>query len=232
MRNIEIFKQYVLEQYPKEACGYVEDEVFYAVENVASDPVNFFLFPEEISFTIADKDVTIIHSHTMETWENDPRTPSLEDMIAQKNTGHTFGIVHTDGTIVSDILYFGPPQETSLIGRKYLHNVNDCFTIARDFYWQFFNIDIGINPRKADWEEWNPNYILQNYIGMGFSEVSELQFGDALLFCISSTIPNHIGIYLDNDRFVHHLYRRTSEEDSLQKWKRQLVKILRHKDVR
>jgi proteasome lid subunit RPN8/RPN11 len=229
MKNLQDFQEYVLSRYPQEACGLLINDTFYSTENVAEDPVNFFKFSEKASKRLArlQTPYCILHSHTAETFEHDPRAPSEEDMQCQKNSDVPWGIVHCDGENVTDILWFGPPSDSELEGRNYIPNVQDCFTIARDYIWQQRQLDIGTHPRPADWETWNPHYITMNYASLGFVEVSEPEEGDIVLFSIGSQYINHIGVYLGSGVFIHHLYNRCSAKDSLSKWKRQLIKTLR-----
>jgi proteasome lid subunit RPN8/RPN11 len=228
MKNIEEFKTYVLSKYPEEACGVIVEEVFYAKENIHPSPLDNFMFSQEDTVNLLDIDYSIIHSHTANSFKVDPRTPSFEDMVGRENTQVPWGIVHCDGESVTDILYFGQVNTEKLVGRDYISNVFDCFTLARDFFYKEFSIDIGLHPRPSDWEEWNPHYISHNYSKTGFTEqTGELEFGDILLFSISSRQINHIGIYLEPDKFIHHLHSRKSSEDSISRWSKHLVKTIR-----
>ena len=231
MKNIEDFKKYILSCYPQEGCGVIIEDIFYPITNTHPDPADKFLFSEEDTLNLIDKTYSIIHSHTMDRFTSDPRTPSHEDMIGKDNTQVPWGIVHCDGETVSDILYFGDINREDLIGRSYISNVFDCFTIARDFLYTNFGVDIGVHPRPPEWEEWNPHYISQTYKNLGFIDnLGKPEFGDILLFSISSRQINHIGIYLEGDKFLHHLHNRKSCEDSISKWSNHLVKTIRLKD--
>lgn len=229
MKNYEEFQQHVISCYPQEACGVVVNDTYYPTENVHSDPVNYFKFSEaaEKKVALLQEPYKILHSHTMESFTLDPRIPSEEDMIGQKVSGVPWGIVHCDGANVSNILWFGPPSELDLVGRSYIPNVQDCFTLTRDYFWKEFKKDIGSHPRPADWESWNPHYISQTYAQLGFEQINTEEKGDVLLFAIGSRTINHIGIYLGSGLFVHHLYNRTSSLDTLAKWHRQHVTTLR-----
>ena len=229
MKNLQVFKDYICACYPQEACGIIQNNEFIPVENNHNDPLNYFSFPLEITqeLLLSGEDYYIIHSHTMESFSNDPRVPSIEDMEGQRNSGKEWGIVHCDGDNVTEILWFGKPSKEDLLGRIYIPNVYDCFTLARDFIFRERGIDVGTHPRPANWEEWNPHYIEQTYQSLGFIDVKEPKYGDILLFSIGSRWINHIGIYTKEDTFIHHLFQRKSSEDSLKKWQRQLYKIIR-----
>ncbi len=232
MVNLEDFHKHILECYPQEGCGFIVDDIFYPVANVHSDPTENFLFPEDISFSLCDKEYKILHSHTMLTFKDDPRTPSYTDMRGMDVTKMPWGIVHCDGENVTDILWVNGSEITELLGRSYICNVYDCFTLANDYYRLNYNINFGIHPRPPDWQSWNPHYINQTYSKLGFTEVESPKVGDILLFAIGSGYNNHIGIYIGEGKFIHHLHKRKSEEDNLHKWKNHLYKALRHKDVK
>ena len=228
MKNYDEFVKHVLDCYPQEACGVVKEDIFYPLENIHSNPADNFLIDEHITYSLLGKKYKILHSHTMETYVDDPRTPSYEDMLGQRNTQVPWGIVHCDGENVTDILWLEDETITELEGRTYIHNVYDCFTLARDWYRLNRNIDFGTHPRPADWQRWNPHYIEQNYEKLGFVPSIAHAEGDILLFSIEACYPNHIGVYLGNGEFLHHLHGRKSRKDNISKWKRQLVKVLKY----
>lgn len=229
VQNIDYLREYVVSCYPQEAVGYVEREMFFPLENVHPDPVDHFLVGEGDGFMLAGKDYILIHSHCMTSFKNDPRTPSLADMQGQKDTAKLWGIVHCDGENVSEILYFGLPTDDPLLGRTYIRNVYDCFSLARDYY-HTKDIVAPNLPRPPDWEEWNPYLMVRGLEQTKFKEVPKgmVQEGDLLVFKVASPQPNHLGIALGGDVFVHHLYNRVSCRDSLKKWHNQFIKVLRY----
>lgn len=232
MQNIEEFHKHVIEEYPKEAVGILKEDIYIPYVNVHPEPIGNFLLEQEVSFSLMDdRDYTLLHSHTTVNYDGtDPRVPTLHDMATQKNLGVSCGIVHCDGEAVSDILYFGPPSDTPLRGREYIHNVYDCFTLGRDFYWQNYGIDVGSFPRPLDWQGWNPHSMEHNYEKLGFVKVrrEDVAYGDTILYRLGSVYANHISICLGNNTILHHLYERLSGEDSLSKWDRQFVNALRY----
>jgi proteasome lid subunit RPN8/RPN11 len=227
---MEKLRSHAIECYPQECVGVIIDNTYIPKENTHNDPINSFSLSEKDSLELSTINYALIHSHTCEKFTEDPRTPSHEDMLGQKNTDVPWGIIHCDGQNISQILWIEDGIILPLLRRKYIPNVTDCFTLARDYYRINYNIDFGTHPRPPNWEEWNPYYIEQNYLKQGFYEVQEPQVGDILLFNIASHKINHIGVYIGNNRFLHHLYARESCEDvSLSKWHKQLKKILRYK---
>lgn len=229
--NIDKFREHVLGCYPQEAVGYVVEGIYFPLENVHPDPVDNFLVSESDSFTLLELDYTLAHSHCMASFKEDPRTPSLSDMQGQKDTAVLWGIVHCDGENVSEILYFGKPTLVPLLGRSYIRNVYDCFTLSRDYYAQK-RILTNECPRPPNWEEWNPYFLLQELEKTPFEEIPKENVveGDLLVFRIAAPQPNHFGIALGGDKFMHHLANRVSCVDSISKWHNQYIKALRYRE--
>jgi len=233
MINIDYFKQCVIDKYPFEEIGYIDSSTnaYVSLENIQSDPLNNFQLSEKDSLFLAmNPSYDIIHSHTTETFTEDPRIPSYNDMICKKNLQNRMGIVHCDGENVTDILYFGEINKEPLLGRGYLSNIFDCFTLARDYFYNKFSVDLGLHPRPPEWEEWDKYYIQNTYMDVGFVSipVNKLNINDVILFSIGSTVPNHIGIVTGKNTFIHHLRNRKSSEDSIQKWSKQIHSVLRY----
>jgi hypothetical protein len=230
--NYEFMEKYIADHYPQEAVGVIIDFTFVPLTNIADDPSNFFKVSREEFDLYRANAQALIHSHCHNKWDplHDPRTPSYEDMLCQENMAIPFGIVHTTGEYISQILWFGTDEIIELLDRDYISNVYDCFTLARDYYRLKYDIDFGLHPRPADWEEWNPHYIEQNYRNLGFVEIdgTECEPGDIILFSIVSRNINHIGIVINDSKFIHHLFNRKSCEDKIERWSRQIVKYLRH----
>lgn len=232
MKNLQTFKKEVLNCYPKEACGVVIADKFIAYPNEHPDPLNNFMFAEKVSKELAlgDTPYSVVHSHTKEIFLDDPRTPSHEDMKGQRNTGVQWGIVHSDGENITDILWFGKPSEKPYLGRSYISNVYDCYTLVRDIYFKEYKKDLGSHPRPADWQDWNPHYIDTHYGDMGFKEIApkDCRKNDILGFAIGTPYINHLGICQDSKNFFHHLHERRSAIDSINKWRKQLHKVFRY----
>ena len=230
MNNLEEFKQHVQECYPQEACGLVIDSIFLPMANVAEEPVDSFRMEQGTFLAYENRIDCIVHSHTYISPDKDPRTPSLADLSLAKTTTLPMGIIHTDGNIVSDVLYFNTRVPEPLLDRPYIAGVYDCYTIVRDFLILEYQYFLDILPRPHNWEEWDKMYMLNNLDNQGLKKIPsgvELVRGDVLVLRIGSTLPNHVGIYTGNGKFIHHLNRRVSMEDTLEKWDRQIYSSYR-----
>lgn len=229
--EIDKWNQYVLECYPNEACAIVVEGKVIFMDNVAEDPAHTFTIDPVQYWQHKDKMEAILHSHicSIDSPEViDPRIPSKADMIAQHNTGLWWGISATEGESVSAILWFGKDRGEPYEGREFIYNVNDCLELARDYYRRELGYEIPAEPRFWDWYE-TENLFEEKFSEKGFVEVprSEIQKDDLVLFSIGHRKINHIGIYLGDDKVLHHLVRRLSFSETLSKWDRQITKVLR-----
>ena len=240
IHNHTEFEKHILDCYPQEACGVLYQNKFTVVENIHPNPLNNFLFPEHVTESLLGKeDYRILHSHTFLQGNYDLRIPSKDDMINQQNGNVEWGIVHCDGENVSEPLWFGFPSKEELLMRPYVPKIFDCFTLARDYYQQERGLTFPDIPRDVDWESENPNLMKDKCKEFGFTEISigkEIKVHDLLLFNINSSYANHVGIYVDKGfdmeypekDFIHHLLERKSCLDNLERWKRNLIGVLRY----
>lgn len=228
--NIAELQAHMLTCYPQEGCGIVVENKFIPLANEADNPAENFKISDDVYFLYKETLQGVIHSHTMQKFELDGRTPSHSDMQGAEATELPWGIVHCDGENVSDLLWFNTEEITPLINRTYIPNVYDCFTLSRDYYRLHYNYDVGIHPRPPKWEEWDITYIANAYLKYNFKVLNPsepLQVSDVLLFKIGLGYPSHIGIVTGENTFIHHLYNKKSCEDRISKWNRQLVTRLR-----
>ena len=122
------------------------------------------------------------------------------------------------------------------LGRPYVDGVADCYGLVRDVYKVEYGIQLRNYARPLGFDHEGLNLLAENFQREGFEAlnipISLLEPGDGLLFQLASDLPNHVGIHVDQGRFLHHLYRKSSSQDFLDlRWQRRLVSIVRHPDV-
>lgn len=127
-----------------------------------------------------------------------------------------------------------------LLGIKYKAGKNDCYGLAFDLYKDVLNIKLKNFARPEGFYQHKDLQIINDlmfadrWINKGLN-TKLLQFGDVLAFCIGSKegVANHLGIYVGNGMFIHHLLNRMSvEEPLLDKWKTRLLMIGRHPETK
>lgn len=232
-QELDKWNAHCVEQYPNEACALVVDNKVIIVPNQADDKEHTFAIKVQDFWQYHDKIQAVLHSHCVDTAKPlllDPRTPSKADMTGQKNHGVWWGITATEGEETTPILWFGFDRGEPYEGRTFIHNVADCFELVRDYYRREYSHEIGQYCRQWDWFE-TENLFDDYFTAEGFVEVSidQIEPGDVVFFGIRSEKTNHIGVYVGNDRFLHHLTNRFSEYDTLARWRRHVLRVVRRK---
>lgn len=226
---LEASQKHAEEEFPKESVGLVINNKYVPMKNIHSDPENHFkLHKSSVAAAAKEGEIqAVIHSHNI-TFDNDTKTsvhpphPSFDDMECQIAWGIPFGIQLVNNLGAGNIIWWGDgvprmPYE----GRVYLHGVNDCYSILKDYYNQELKIKLPEFARHDYWwerkdSEGNNNLYLSNAIEQGFVQVklSEIKPNDVILCTIRSEVPNHALIYLGGDEVLHHLTLNASRKES------------------
>lgn len=232
------FRQHVLDCYPKEACGFVINNLFVPADNCAENPEKDFRISAEQYLAASKLGIqAILHSHPYKLGESnaefDPCTPSMSDLQGQQDTNVPWGIVATEGEGITEPVWFGMDPPPPLEGRQFLHNVYDCYTLVRDYYNLNHGLKLKVYPRPANWQDYDQNIYENHYRDEGFLPVEgEPKAGDAIFFKVMTrSYVDHAGIYLGDDTFIHHQHNRLSTKERLSKWKKHIAYFVRHKDL-
>lgn len=101
-----------------------------------------------------------------------------------------------------------------LVGKEFVHGSDDCYGIGRKFYRNNWGIELTDYARPDGWWDAGMNLYMDNFYAEGFRLVDEpihkIKPGDALLVAVRSSVPNHAGYYLGDNKILHHLYGRLS----------------------
>ncbi|MGZ6477654.1 MAG: C40 family peptidase [Bdellovibrionales bacterium] len=228
--NKKIFFDYALSQMPNEACGVIVIEKGRERLVVCK---NKSIFNDQFSMDSADyakaslmgEVIGIVHSHV-----NLASTPSEADKVSCEATGLEWFICSVPNGAWSEFKPSG--YEAPLIGRTWAHGVLDCYSLVRDLYKKELKIDLIDFDREVEfWEKGFDLYCDENFKKAGFVDVpfSDLRKYDGILMKIKSKVINHAGVYLGDDKFIHHLMRRLSSRDVFAGYYRKhTVKIVRH----
>jgi proteasome lid subunit RPN8/RPN11 len=231
-------KLHAEEERPYEACGFVistKDRGIEKVirgENKSERPHENFLLSANsfIKASELGEIIAIYHSHV----DQDER-PSTHDVVACNRLEKTWIIY----SLITDTFKFIYPEgkDVPLLGREFVFAVQDCFTLIKDYY-----KELGVIIPNY---EYDPFYVrnfwdkgLNPYVELleenGFSRVhfKDAKEKDLLLFCIGSRVPNHSGIYVGNNKMLHHMDRRLSCIDLLGNyWRDVMHGCYRHRSL-
>lgn len=231
--------QYVRDEsikaYPHEAIFLLtEEKGLYKVTNVADDTTKEFRVSSgDMQHALTENLLAVIHSHP----DFEP-CPSEADMHSQLAVDVTYGICATDGVNATNINYWGGIEKAPLIGRGFIHGIQDCYSLIKDYYESELNIELNEFPRS--WEWWNKGQDLysSNVIDEGFIRVDEPQMGDMIFMQIRSDVPNHGAIYVGNDLILHHITSskavdetRISTQEPIYRYHNFITHYYRHKSM-
>lgn len=109
----------------------------------------------------------------------------------------------------------------SYLARHYALKRSDCISLVAEWLDDHNSTDFlsgYYNMRNRDFLRYYKLGMRLWYEDHGFKEVDSLQIGDCLVYgdSVTDTIPNnHVGIYVDNNKILHHLPGRFSSIDNI-----------------
>lgn len=229
-------KEHAVREYPKESCGVIVDNDYIPCENLHPEPYKAFRidpgFTSEL--IIAGKLQAIVHSHP-----DGPDHPSEADAQAQIDMDLIWGIVPVFGdgdtaTHANPIVWWGDQLPTPpLLGRKFIWHVFHCYQLYRDWWWVNRGIRFALYPCSVDFIDEGRNPFVEHverthHVNLGKPQITELEIGDMVLGRLRGRYPNHCGIYVGNDTFLHHPSGGASCEASLLRWWPRIDLVFRH----
>lgn len=125
-----------------------------------------------------------------------------------------------------------------LLGRRYLAGKDDCYGLAVNLYRDVYGLPLTDFARPDGW--WNePDFdLISDMVDVDRWRLKPinprgLKPGDGLVFSVlRSGRANHVGVYVGNSMFIHHLFGSIScEEALLPKWTSRLLMVLEHPEV-
>jgi proteasome lid subunit RPN8/RPN11 len=222
---------------PLECCGFIlHANNSYQLFRCEPHSAEYFTIPPHKFAEAAYQGdiVAIYHSHT-----NGTSKPSNLDRMACTYTGYNWVIYDVDN---DDFNVIPPEDEVELIGREYVFNLFDCYSLVRDTIRQFTGIQIPDFDR-GDFEALNQdstwNKFREGYESAGFRPLQDgepLQNFDAILMALDSPSgnPNHCGVMVDvnRSRMYHHVYGRLSQCSIYGSYYRKITTdVVRHKEL-
>ena len=221
----EILK-YLLSEYPNEGCGIILNKLgklkWIPCKNISEFPdKQFKICPKEYVKATLQGDIhAIVHSHVK---------GSCKPSDADKNQSDYLQIPYIIYSIPEGEKYEYTPKykEKPLLGREYEFNKQDCWTLVRDYYKQNFNIVLPMLEFEDYFYKKGINYFEDLIEPWGGVEVKSPQKGDIIYFQIQSNIPNHCGVYLGQDKFIHARRKHLSCTDFLPRWRKYIKSYIR-----
>lgn len=234
--------------YPAECCGLIIDGAYHRCTNIATLGQFEIDANEYIALAKMGEVQAIVHSHP----DGEP-LPSEVDQVQMGLHGIDWvicGFGHSaTGEPYCKIKRHKPKSYVSpLLGREYIHGLQDCYSLVRDYYSRELDISLPDFVRADDWwedENHEPLYE-RNFEKAGFVKVDSLQKHDVILCRVGRTHHiNHALVFLGDGKLssektaavvgdslvIHHPHGALSRREIYgENWQRRTVLVVRHKD--
>ncbi len=240
---------HALDCYPAECCVVIVGGKYLPCINTAKGNEQFVICPKDFAKAESIGDIqAIVHSHP-----DGGVLPSDLDKLQIELHGVPWVIVAVSKQDYADEPAFGiykpcgyrPP----LLGRNYIHGVQDCYAIVRDFYSRELGIIINDYERTDAWWEdasheplYEKHFAKEGFIAV---DMQDVRYGDVLLCRLGRTHHiNHAVIWLGdngalksettepcvgNALILHHPYGRQSVREIFGKgWADRVALVVRH----
>lgn len=207
----EALREHAAKELPRECCGLVilveGEEVYQPCTNLSQGLDEFALDPRDyLRIRKMGKIVGVAHSHP-----SGPAGLTEYDRASQRQEPMPWHVLDMrTGDIYTEL-----PSEQALpyVGRKFIWGVQDCYTLARDYYAREMGVHLPQFHRAEGWEKLGHSLYTENFEACGFRRVDSPQAGDAVLMQIFAPFPNHVAIYMGDNTILHHLNGRLSKHD-------------------
>ena len=229
------------EVYPSECCGVIVNKEYIPCRNISDHKDQFEIHPEDLAKAEDMGEIqAYVHSHP-----NASARASEIDLIQIE--------LHEKPWVICaypDIefqVYEPCGYKAPLVGRNYIHGIQDCYSIVRDFYDRELGIKLIDFEREDAWWESkeNKSLYLDGFVEAGFIEVGDIQYGDVLLCRVGRTEHvNHAVIWLGDQTelkseqtescvgssiILHHPYGRKSVREVFgSQWQERVAKVVRY----
>lgn len=227
--------------YPQEACGLViaagKKQRVIVCRNVSSNPRETFAVSRlDYAAAVAEGDI-IAAWHTHPDGDSAPTEGDVVGCEASELPYLILGLrPEGDAFVFSELRLLEPSgAELPYTGRPYVSGLIDCYSIVRDWYRREYGIALGDYPRQDDDGRPGYSYFLERYAQEGFVRLidSAPRVGDVFVMQVNGPVPNHLAVYVGDDRILHHAHDRLSSHAIYGGgyWQKHTVAHLRHQGV-
>lgn len=229
------------ECFPLECCGVIVDDYYVPCRNISPHQDQFEIHPEDLASV---EDVGQIRAYVHSHPNASARASELDMLQIELHQKPWVICAYPD---IEFQVYEPCGYQAPLIGRNYIHGIQDCYSIVRDFYERELDIHLIDFERQDKWWESKEGQSLymEGFGRAGFIEVKEPQYGDVMLCRIGRTEHvNHAVIWLGGKTdfkseeseacigssiILHHPYGRKSMREVFgQQWQERVAKVVRY----
>lgn len=208
--------------YPNEACGLVikvgKKSLVLECGNQAEDKLNQFRISADDFAAASDAGevIGVWHTHC-----DRPETPSDADRAGCEASEVTWYIMSVMGDkdglrAFSEVLVLNADGfAMPYLERPYVFGVFDCYSLIADYYKREYALTLGNYAHIDNWANLGHNFFVDNYKAEGFVVLidQEPAVGDVFLIQTEAKVPNHVALYLGDEKIMHHMHGRLSRRD-------------------
>lgn len=231
------------ECFPAECCGLIVNNTYVPCRNIAKHADQFEIHPEDlVAAEDSGETQAFVHSHPNAS----ARASELDLLQIELHEKPWVICAYPD---IEFQVYEPCGYKAPLVGRNYIHGIQDCYSIVRDFYERELGINLIDFEREDAWWEHkeSKSLYLDGFGEAGFIEVNDLQYGDVMLCRVGRTEHvNHAIIWLGDQTalkseqteacvgssiILHHPYGRKSTREVFgHQWQERVVKVVRYEN--
>lgn len=231
------------ECFPAECCGLIVNDVYVQCRNISKHTDQFEIHPEDLAMAEDSGEIqAFVHSHPNAS----ARASELDLLQIELHQKPWVICAYPD---IEFQVYEPCGYRAPLVGRNYIHGIQDCYSIVRDFYERELGINLIDFEREDAWWEHkeSESLYLDGFGEAGFIEVNDLQYGDVMLCRVGRTEHvNHAIIWLGDQTalkseqteacvgssiILHHPYGRKSTREVFgHQWQERVVKVVRYEN--
>jgi cell wall-associated NlpC family hydrolase len=136
--------------------------------------------------------------------------------------------------VPSEIIWWGDKLPIApLERRRFIWHVFHCWALARDWYRLEWGVTLPNFACDPDFVDTGHSIFLDNFEraglrNLGKVDMSCLQVGDMLVGHVRGGFPNHCGIYVGGDDFLHHPPGAPSGTVNLLRWWPHIDTVMRY----
>lgn len=233
---LQDIRRYVESKYPFEACGLIVDigldRVFIPCRNNASKPEYHFIMDPRDYLAAKNQGAiaAVVHSHP-----DAYPYPSEADTVHCNRSALPWFIIGVQQGVADPQMHGFLPTTaiTPLEGRPFVHGVQDCYQLVRDYYASELGVALTDYHREDGWwESGQVSLYEENFEREGFLKVSldTIEVGDMIVMQVRAPVPNHAAVYVGNEMILHHPYGRLSTKELYTPfWQKLTVHVRRHR---
>lgn len=215
-----------------ESCGLVvqdQDKTlrFQSCKNISPEPKHSFIIDPKDYANIEDscyRVLFIVHNH-----------PSGGDFFSQTDLDEISNsyIPWVLLTSSNTFIYNYSMNYSTLLGKQFKVNKQDCLTTVLDYYRIFQDINISVDvERPLGWWD-KEDLIIDNLDKYPFYSVdlSDCLPGDIFLMAYDTPRISHFAVYIGEGKIIHHCRGMLSRvQECVGPWKESIKRVMRHND--